>query len=210
VNLLLLGSTGRAGRVLLEQALDRGHDVAVLVRSPEKLPADPRLGAVRVGSVLDEDAVDSALEGRDAVLSTLGSRRPSEAFGTTFMTDAMRALVPAMTRRGVRRLVVLSAAGVGAKARHAPFPIRAAFATALRQIAKDKARSEAYVRESGLDWTFVYPPMLTDGPITKSCRAGEDLRLKGMARISKADVAHFMLDQLESAAFSCKDVVVGP
>ena len=208
MRLLLLGATGRTGRELLRQAVERGHDVKAFVRNPGKLD-DIRGVDLRVGSVLDASALDQALQGREAVLSTLGSRRPAEVFGTSFMTDVMQALVPGMERRGVRRLIVLSAAGVGDVARYGPRPTRMAFRTALRAIGRDKARSEALVRRTDLDWTFVYPPALTKGPLTKDYRAAEDLRLKGMARIRRADVAHFMLDQLQDASFSRRNAVIG-
>jgi putative NADH-flavin reductase len=207
MKLLILGATGRTGRHVVTQSLDRGHDVRALVRSPQKLTGDPRID-VRAGSVTDPAAVEAALDGRDSVVSALGSRRAMELLGTHFMTDTMRALVPAMDRGRVRRLVVLSAVGVGETESQAPAMIRLGFRTLLRGIARDKERAEAQVRESGLDWTIVYPPALTNGPLTKTCRFGEDLMLKGSAKVSRADVAHFMLDQLDDAVFSRKNVVV--
>jgi putative NADH-flavin reductase len=163
---------------------------------------------VRVGSVMDPAALESAVHGRDAVLSTLGSHSVRDLFGATLMTKTMQALVPAMERQGVSRLIVLSAGGVGEAAHQAPALIRIGFRTLLRQIAKDKAGSEDYVRGSGLDWTIVYPPVLTNGPLTKEYRVGEDLRLKGGARIRRADVAQFMLAQLEDSSYSRKNAII--
>jgi putative NADH-flavin reductase len=208
MRILLLGATGRTGREVLAQALERGHEVAALVRSPEKIEGnDPRV-TVGVGSVMDPVAVEVAMAGCEAVLSTLGNRAAGDLFGTSLMTDTVRALLPAMKRHGVERLVVLSAVGVGQSAAQAPALIRLGFRTALRAIAKDKARSEDEIRASGLDWTIAYPPALTSGPLTKSYRAGEDLRLEGMAKVSRADVAHFMLEVLQDPAFSKKNAVI--
>jgi putative NADH-flavin reductase len=207
MKLLLLGATGKTGRQVLAQALEGRHDVTALVRSPEKLMKDPHL-EVRVGSVMDPAAVEDAVRDRGAVISTLGTRRARDLFGADIMTKTMHAVVPAMERHGVSRLIVLSAVGVGEVTQHAPAMIRIAFRTLLRQIAKDKAASEEYVRAGGLDWTFVYPPMLTNGALTQSYRAGEDLRLHGRARISRADVAHFMLAQLEDGAYSRKNAII--
>ena len=207
MKLLLLGATGRTGKELLEQALERGHYVTALVRSPEKI-ADRMEVDVRVGSVMDAAAVEDAVHDRDAVVSTLGVRSARDLIRADLMTKTMSALVPAMARRGVRRLIVLSAVGVGGTVRQAPVMVRIAFRTMLRPDARDKAAAEAYVRQSGLDWTFVYPPMLTKGALTTSYRVGEDLCLSGMPKISRADVAHFMLAQLAVQTYMRKNAVV--
>jgi uncharacterized protein YbjT (DUF2867 family) len=119
------------------------------------------------------------------------------------------ALVTSMKRHGVRRLILLSALGVGESARHAPSVARVAFGTILRQVGKDKRRAEEAVRASDLEWTIVYPPALTDGPATGGYRYGESLKLSGSPRISRADVARFMLAQLEDDRYLRKGAIVG-
>src|SRR5439155_20580419 len=109
---------------------------------------------------------------------------------------------PAMKRRGVSRLILESALGVGQSAEHAPAAFRLAFVTVLRQVGRDKAAAEDYLRASDLDWTIVYPPSLTNGPATGAYRSGETLELGGVPTISRADVAHFMLNQLDDASYS--------
>jgi putative NADH-flavin reductase len=121
----------------------------------------------------------------------------------------MRALVPAMNRHTVERVIFLSALGVGTSRAHAPLMFRTVFATAFRQIGKDKAAGEDYLHASDLDWTLVYPPALNNGPLTDSYRAGETLKLSGFAKISRADIAHFMLSQLTSSTYSRKMAIVG-
>src|SRR5437588_1204714 len=151
VNVLVLGATGRTGQHLVDQARSHGHEVIALVRDPSKLPAQDGVRVV-TGSPLDPAAVAGALDGADAVLVALGNRRAREAVKSTLLTEAMDAVVPAMEERGVRRLIVLSAAGVGESARLAPTMIRLGFRTLLRQIAKDKTESERRIRGSSLDW----------------------------------------------------------
>src|SRR5947209_2286244 len=119
MKILLLGATGLTGRQLLAQALEQGHEITALVRSPEKL-AETRGLDVRVGSVMDRTALEDAVHGRDAVLSTLGTRSVRDLFGATLMTKTMGTLVPAMEHRGVSRLIVLSAVGVGEATQKAP------------------------------------------------------------------------------------------
>jgi putative NADH-flavin reductase len=156
---------------------------------------------VRVGSVTDAAAVQQALENKDAVLSALGARGIRELFGTDLITRSTEAIVPAMERSGVRRLIFMSAPGVGGSARDAPSMLRVVMGTALRQITKDKAAGEDQLRQSTLDWTLVYPPSLTQGPRTGDYRVGEDLHVKATAKMSRADVADFMLGQIVDATY---------
>jgi putative NADH-flavin reductase len=208
VKLLLLGATGLTGQQLLAQALDHGHEVTALVRDPGKLTVEPPRVRVVTGTATDPAVVDDALEGRDAVLCALGTRSPKSVVSCDLMMASMRALVPSMRRRGVNRVVVESALGAGQSAEHAPPAMRLAFATVLRQVGKDKAAAEEYLRTSDLDWTVVYPPSLTNGAATGEYRSGEALKLKGVPKISRADVAHFMLSQLADGTYSRKMAIV--
>jgi putative NADH-flavin reductase len=206
--LLLLGATGATGRQLLAQALEQGHEITALVRKRDKLILDSARLSMVIGDARDPAAVDDAVEGMEAVLCALGTRSARSFVSSDLMTASMQALVPAMKRRGVRRLIVESALGVGASAGGAPLSARLAFATALRQLGKDKAEAEAYLRASDLDWTVVYPPSLTNGPLTGGYRYGHTLALKGVPSISRADVAHFMLRQLTDTTFSRRTAIV--
>ncbi|MEA2369320.1 MAG: hypothetical protein QOH38_2038 [Thermoleophilaceae bacterium] len=205
---LLLGASGRTGRLLVDQGLERGYVITALVRDPDKLDAkDDRLRVV-TGGATDPAAVDEAMEGQDAVLCALGPTSPAALVRCNLMRASVGALVPSMTRRGVDRLVMLSALGVGASAPYSPPLLRIAFRTMLRQVGKDKAAAERQLRASEVDWTVVYPPSLTDGPLTGGYESGQDLELKGLPKISRADVAEFMLSQLEQTAYSRKIAVV--
>ena len=201
MNLLVMGATGFTGKELLVQALDQGHSVTALVRSPEKLDIENERLDIRVGSVTDPAAVQQALEDQDGVLSCLGARGLRALLGTDLITKSMQAIVPAMERSSIRRLIFMSALGVGGSAREAPAVLRVVMGTALRRIAKDKAAGEDQLRRSNLDWTLVYPPSLTNGPRTMDYRVGEDLHVKATGKISRADVADFMLRQLNDATY---------
>jgi putative NADH-flavin reductase len=208
MNLLLLGATGLTGQELLAQALDQGHSATVLLRSPEKLGVANERLVVRVGSVTDPAAVREALEGQDAVLSILGARGLRELFGADLITKSMQAIISAMEQSGVRRLIFMSALGVGDSAPEAPALLRVVMGTALRRIAKDKAAGEEQLRQSNLDWTLVYPPSLTKGPRTGDYRVGDHLRVKATGKISRADVADFMLRQVEDTTFHRAHAVI--
>jgi putative NADH-flavin reductase len=120
----------------------------------------------------------------------------------------MQVIVPAMEQAGVRRLILMSAFGVGASSRDAPLIPRLFFRTLLREVFADKLAAEGLVRNSSLEWTLVYPVMLTNGPLTEKYRVGERLQLHGMSKISRADVAHFILEEAERSAFVRKTAVI--
>ena len=120
----------------------------------------------------------------------------------------MRAIVPAMERAGVRRLVVVSAFGVGDTRRDAPLVPRLMYGTILRDIFADKRVAQDYVQATQLDWTFVYPVLLTDGPRTGRYRVGERLELRGLPKISRADVADFIVRELHAPQYVRRTAIV--
>jgi putative NADH-flavin reductase len=113
-----------------------------------------------------------------------------------------------MKRHDVSRVVMLSALGAGNSRAQAPAALRLAFRTLLRQVGKDKAKAEELLRRSDLDWTLVYPPSLVGGPRTGAYRHGGDLELRGMPKITRADVAEFMLTLATDSSYSRMPVVV--
>lgn len=205
MRLLILGSTGPTGRNLVDQGLAAGHDVTAFARNPA-LPAltAPRL-AVVVGDAIDSRALELAMTGHDAILSALGA---GNSLRSDIASRAVAALIPAMRASNLKRIVFLSAFGVGATMEQANLLQRFAYRTMLRRIFADKAKADAMLRESALDWTLVYPTLLTNGARTGNYRVGERLTMKGMARISRADVAAFMLAQLSSSEWLRRTAVV--
>jgi len=193
MKLLLLGATGPTGRHLLAQTLDAGHGVTALVRNASKLTiTHPRLATV-IGDATHAPILEEAARGKDAVLSALGAGNSLRA---DIASRAMTALIPALKAQGGSRIIVLSSFGVGESFKQASPMQKLAYATLLRLIFADKAKADAMLRDSGLDWTLVYPTLLTNGPRTGNYRVGERLVMKGMAKISRADVADFMVAQL--------------
>ena len=190
LRLLVLGATGGTGRALLEQGRKEGHRITALVRSPQKLAGIGEGVTVRPGDPHSVAELRAALPGHDAVLSALG---PPGLGRTTLLGDCAASTVAAMQAAGVRRLLVVSAAVLFPDAPFAWLPRR----TFLRNVARDSAEMERIVVASGLNWTIARPPRLTNGPVTGRYRV-EDGRLprRGIF-ISRADVAHFLLGELE-------------
>ena len=205
MRLLILGATGATGRNLVDQALGAGHEVTALARDASRLTVvHPRL-AVVVGDATYAPTLEDAMDGKAAVLSALGA---GNSLRSQIASRAMAALIPAMRARALKRLIVLSAFGVGASFEQASLLQRLAYRTLLRQIFADKAQADAMLRASGLDWTLVYPTLLTNGARTGRYRVGERLEMRGMAKISRADVAAFMLAQLAADEWRRRTAVI--
>jgi putative NADH-flavin reductase len=204
MKLTIFAATGGIGRQLLEQAIAAGHDVTAVVRNPRKLPAEVPSVAADLATA-DPATLESAVKGADAVLSGLGPRSQSEA---GVAAQGTRAIVTAMRAAEVRRVVVVSAAPVGT----VPSPSRPnpprydpgdglfmrtllgpLIKAALRKHYADLAVMEDVLRDSGLDWTIVRPPRLTDKPVTGTYRIAHGRNVRGGVTISRADVAHLML-----------------
>ena len=202
MKLLVFGAGGATGRLVVRLALAAGHEVTAFARGAQALE-----GARTIrGDATDPATVASAVAGQEAVISTLGVRKAFRSGG--LIERSLSAIVPAMERAGARRLVVMSALGVGRTREQAPWVPRLMYRLLLTDIFGDKAAGERIVEASRLDWTIVYPPLLTDRPATGAYRAGEVLELSGMPKVSRADVADFMVKALGSSRWSRKRVVV--
>jgi putative NADH-flavin reductase len=204
MKLTVLAATGGLGRQILEHALSQHHDVTAVVRNPKKLPREVRYATVDLAAP-DPVVLESAIRGSDAVISGLGASSASEA-GVAWRGTL--AVVQAMKAAGVRRIVVVSAAPIGtvpSPARpHPPkydpgdgFFMRHLLApltkVALRKHYADLAQMEDVLRESGLDWTIVRPPRLTDTPARGAYRIAYGRNLRRGLFVSRADVAQLML-----------------
>ncbi len=192
--ILVLGATGGIGRAVVEQAVQRGHSVTAFVRSPEKLRAPPEGVTVRRGDPHDVDELRAALPGHDAVISALGPPGPGP---TTLHRDCARSTVAAMRAVGVPRLLIVSAAVLFEDHGFSYWFLRK---TLLRNIAQDCSEMERVVKASGLDWTIVRPPRLTNGRRTGHYGVEEDRMPKGGSSVSRADVAQFLLEELKRGA----------
>jgi putative NADH-flavin reductase len=194
----VFGGTGRTGREIVRLALDAGDDVAVLARVPAALRMDhPRLHTV-AGDVRDANAVGDVVEGTDAVLSALGTTRRSQV---PVCTDGITNIVAAMTAHEVSRIVTLSAFGTGDSHDRSLYA-RLVWLT-MRAKMLDKETMEKVVRSSGLDWTIVRPPALGNGKPSGVYQTSVDLRMRLTSRISRADLADFMLREVHQPAFAC-------
>jgi len=209
-NVLVLGGTGGTGQQVIAQALQLGHTVTAFVRDPRRLGTrsiPPERFHVLTGDTTDDGpGLAAAMHGQDVVVSTLGVGRSFTSAG--LIARSVERVVQQMTAQGLRRLILLSAFGVGESYRDVPFVPRLFIRTLLRDIYRDKLAGEDQLRRTTLDWTVVCPTGLMDRPATGHYRVGERLALRGMPRIARADVAAFLLAQIDDLTFVHKQVLI--
>lgn len=199
--MLIVGASGGTGRLLVAQALERGHTVTALVRrgsTPEL--THPQLRLVE-GDVLDPASLEAAVRGQAAVVSALGHKR---FFGPTrILSEGTRNLLRAMESHGVRRFVCMTSLGIGDSAgRMGVYYTFFTIPLILPFYFWDKTRQERIIAASRAEWTIVRPGLLTNGAKRGKYRHGP--RVGGFlwtVRISRADVADFMLNQLEDDGY---------
>lgn len=212
LRLTVFGATGRTGREVVSQALARGHEVVAFVRTPDKLADQQDTSADRLhvvaGDVRDAEAVARAVEGADAVVSCLA---PVPKDGLV-QTEGTEAIVAAMRRHRVDRIVSLTGAGVASPSDPPPSLgarfMRGLMGLVASKILEDGQRHAEALRQSSLDYAVARAPRLTTGPRTGSVRHGTGLALGPGEAISRADLATFLLDEAEGGAYHRADPFV--
>lgn len=195
MKLLVIGASRGIGRSLVDHALNEGHEATALARKPEKLENSHSRLTVLQGDILDAAAVENALEGQDAVCTTIGIGPTLKP--VTVFSEGIRNVIAGMQATGTRQLACVTGIGAGDSKNHGGFVYdRIINPMLLKTIYADKDREEALVRESGLDWVIVRPGFLTNGPMTGRYRVITDLTGITAGKISRNDVAHFVLDAL--------------
>jgi putative NADH-flavin reductase len=185
---------------LVDRALERGHTVTAFARVPSKLAIQhERLTVVR-GDVLDYASVESAVRNQDAVLSALGHKR--WFFPTSILSTGTKHVVRAMESLGVKRFVCETSLGIAdSRGRLGLYYTLFLVPSLLRFYYRDKELQERYIKESSLEWIIVRPGVLTNGPRRGTYRHGRVGHWLWTVRISRADVADFMLDQLGNTPY---------
>jgi uncharacterized protein YbjT (DUF2867 family) len=210
VRILVVGASLGTGALTVAAALERGHEVTAFSRRPQKLALEhPKLTRLP-GDFHDRASVAGAVAGHDAVIVTAsasglkGFKEQPRYFslGTGYVVEAMKA-------HAVRRLVVLSALGVGESRKLFNFVMDALIVRLfLRLPYEDHERQERLVKDSGLDWVIARPGRLTNGPARR--RYVKQASLDPLPRsISRADVADFLVEAATTDAWVHKAVQLG-
>jgi putative NADH-flavin reductase len=208
MQLAIIGGTGKTGRALIEQGLEAGHSITALVRNPDKLKiTHPRLKVVR-GNVLDVETLNMAFQGKDAVLSALGHKQ--FFIKTSILSRGTENMIKAMEVNNIKRFICITSMGINdSRFKLGLYYTLFVIPVILFFYFRDKAKQEKLIMNSGLDWTLVRPGQLTNGKKRTRYRVGEKLGSYILTlMISRADVAHFMLEQLTSSAYLKKAVSI--
>ena len=193
MKLVLFGATGKTGLEIIKQSLAKGDLLTAFVRDPAKLEIQHANLKVIPGDIYDAVSVAQAVQGQDAVFCALGS---SELKKTTVRAEGTKNIIQGMKEHKVKRLVIISAMGVGESWDTLSGVNKLFFATVLKSARADHEAQEAAVKDSGLDWTIIRPSGLVDTPRTGVYDFGENIPAK-TSRIARADVADLILKELE-------------
>ena len=207
---LIVGASRGVGLETVKATLQAGHSVRALARSARRIPVDhPKLEKV-VGDALEMATVKRALTGVDVVIQSLGVSAGPEVIlkPTRFFSTATRVLVTAMEEAQIKRLICVTGFGAGNSRGHGGFLYSVAFHLLLERVYDDKDVQERIVRGSELDWVIVRPVILTNGPKTNAYRAVIDPRGWTCGFISRADVADFLIKQIDDNTFVHKTPVL--
>jgi len=205
MKILVFGASGATGRELVRQGLAAGHQVSAFVRDLSSFPATLGLRLIQ-GDVFDPEQVAAAIQGQDAVFTALGARTlgPND-----LLPKSSANIIAGMKRHAVRRLIVLGAAGAYREAGKYATPFRRFFLhllkrTLLKYPFINSSIQQQQVEASGLDYTVVLPPRLTNGAALGKYRVEADGLPPHGNTLSRADLAEFMLKQLSDPAWVCK------
>jgi putative NADH-flavin reductase len=205
MKIAVLGGTGGTGSHIVKMGLDLGYDVKVLARTPSKMTIRNEHIEIIQGDALNLVDVEKTIESVDVVFYTLGA---AKAGATTIYSETMKNVVEAMKIKKVSRILIISASGVksdddkniGFVTKRIIIPLF------LKKTYVDMEKMEDLVMESDLNFTLMSPQMLTTGPLTKSYKTEIGLSVKNGRKISRADLAHYMINNIANDEISRKKV----
>ena len=206
MKVIIFGASGKTGKLLTNQALAKGHQVTAYVRRADALVQQHPNLKIIVGSLNDAVTLKEAISGADACISVLGGG--SLTRHSPEIISGIDRIVTLMENEGVKRFIYLSSIGAGESRYLMGAVIRFFIADVLLRVPlADHTSNELRLAKSTLNWTVVRPGGLTDGPLTGNLKHGsEKITLKGSAKISRANVASFILDQLSDTTYNNKEV----
>lgn len=215
MRILILGATGRTGRLLLTEALARGHQVNVLVSHKSRLTVSPDRVSAFEGTPLNRYTLAEAVRGCDAILSTLNISRTSDfpwaklRTSVDFLSLSMKNIIEVAEEQQVSRIIITTAWGVAETRKDIPlwFSLLIKYSN-IRYPYKDHELQENLLKQSGMDWTIVRPVGLTDLNKKRKVQVSFDNTPKPTLTISRLRTANFMLDALENKLYSRQSPVI--
>lgn len=210
MKILVVGASQGTGALCVKAALAKGHSATAFARTPAKLElTHPQLTKV-AGDFHDAASVRAAVPGHDAlIICASGTSLSAFKKKPDYFSSGTQHCIDAMKEHGVKRLIVLSAAGAGDSIKSSPWFLRTFVINGILKLAfRDHDVQERMTQESGLEYVIARPTRLTDGPAKgKYTRTAELVSVPGS--ISRADVADFLVDCCESSTFLNRAVQLG-
>jgi len=206
MKIVIFGASGRTGKLLLNSCLEFGHQVIAYVRNQSSIEQKHENLKIIVGELNETDKLHTAISGAHACISTLGGNsltKPSIEF-----TQGIAAIIQVMEAEKVNRFVYLSSLGTGESKKMMAPAIRFLIVNLMLRVPlTDHALNESKIVESNLDWTIVRPGGLRDEPPAVKLRHGtENILIKGNLKVSRIDVANFLLKQAADKRYLKKSV----
>jgi len=207
VKILIIGGSRGIGKAMVESSVRRGFDVTVLARYPEKIDSEVHSLSIVKGDVLEKEDLNRVIPGQDAICSCIGV--PITFKQVSLFSRAAKNIVEVMAHQGDQKLIAVTGIGAGNSKGHGGFLYDSIFKPIfLSTIYKDKDREETIIQSSNLDWLIVRPAGLTNGPQTGNYRTFVNLDGVTAKRISRLDVAHYILNQIEEPSDFGKAVLL--
>jgi putative NADH-flavin reductase len=215
MNIAIFGASGATGKLLTQRSLGAGYNVTALLRRPEEFPLRTQVHVVQ-GSPFDLDPVRKTIEGADVVLSALGanSLRKEDVLERAVPQIVAAMQETASTSKPVRRIIVLGSAGALPDSLDKQPAWRGwivqniLYKTFLKYPVASQISQWNDLSHSNLDWTMVMPPMLTNGPAHGQYRVDGGALPRNGSSISRADVADFMMQQIDNSQWIKKGVYI--
>src|SRR5579863_1862520 len=202
--IIVFGATGRTGKLVVEQALQAGYQVTVVIRQPDAFAVRHQNLAIIKGDIFQPATFENAFSGKDAVVSCLGSKATQR---TTVYSQGVSNIATGMLKAGLNRIICISAGAVIVPSKSSlimQFVIRNILQRILKHMYSDMLVMERLLSESSLNWTVIRPPRLTNSKYTGKYRSTINEHLNNPSKISRADLADYIVGHLtDEKTFSC-------
>ena len=215
MKILILGATGRTGRLIVEEALKQGHDLNVLVRDKNKISFSSKSIKVYQGTPTRQTDLAAAMQGCDLIISALGIVRASDAPWSklispkNFISESIKNVIAEADQQNLKRLITVSAWGVGETKKEIPCWLRWLINyTNLGPVYEEHEKEEKLLANSSLNWTAVRPVALNDSKKIKTLKVSFNNFPKPSLQISRQSVAKFMVDIVKSDKYDRKSPTI--
>jgi putative NADH-flavin reductase len=215
MKLLIIGATGRTGRLIVEEALKQGYDLNVLVRDKNKIPFNSKSIKVYQGTPTRQTDLAAAMQGCDLIISALGIVRASDApwskliTAKNFISESIKNVIAEAAQQNLKRLITVSAWGVGETKKEIPFWLRWLINyTNMGPVYEEHEKEEKLLANSNLNWTAVRPVALSDPKKIKTLKVSFNNFPKPSLQISRQSVAKFIVDIIKTDKYDRKSPTI--